>query len=404
MRLEREGDKLMGDGQELRLVDPEGLCRLKWEYEQYRTGYDDMIGMGTADMDYMSPEPILQAIMDIARRGHLGYPMIPDEYYDAIHDWLLRQAGWDINAMDSVCRNSGIYISAWSAIDVLTKPGDKIVIFTPVHFCFKRMIDMNHRVTIECPLIQIDGRYTINPDALEACLSSGARLIWICNPHNPVGRAWTPKELQAIADLAERYDVQILSDDVYSGLTFPGVKYTPIASLSKEISYRTVTLCSTSKTFNTTALLHSYIVAENPETMKLYKESMDSLDLRYSTDIMGIYALIAAYRHCDGWLANVRRQLQKNYQTIADYCQEHIPMISVAKADSTYFAWIDMRKLGINPQQLRYELEREEHIIPENGLRSGKGGSGFIRLNTATSEENIINAMRRLEHFCRNHG
>ena len=387
----------------LKLIEQGNFSRLKWEYEVYRTGYKDILGMGTADMDYMSPEPVLEAIRHVADRGHLGYPMIPDAYYEAIQGWLMRKASWNIDPMQSVCHNEGIYISGWSILDVLTKPGDKIVILSPVHFCFKRMIDMNRRIAIECPLVQKNGRYTISESALKACFDSGVKLLWICNPHNPVGRAWSREELQIIANLCIEYDIQILSDDVYSGLVFPETEYVPIASLSKEISYRTVTLYSTSKSYNTTGLLHSYIVAENPETMKLYMESMDKLDLRYSVDIMGINALIAAYNECDEWLDHLQRQLQKNHQIVKDYFADHIPEAPVAKADATYFAWIDMRKLGMNPRQLGYAIEQEEHIILENGLRSGKGGGGFIRLNIATSEENILEAMERLKRFWKKH-
>lgn len=277
----------------LKLVDHDNLSRLKWEYEVYRTDYKDMICMGTADMDFMSPDPILQAIHHVADRGHLGYPMIPDAYYEAIHDWLMRKTSWDIDTMQSVCHNQGIYISGWSILDVLTKPGDKIVILSPVHFCFKRMIDMNQRVTIKCPLVQVDGHYTIDENALEACLASGAKLLWICNPHNPVGRAWSRAELQLIADLCVKYDVQILSDDVYCGLIFPGTEYVPIASLSKEVSYRTVTLYSTSKSYNTTGLLHSYIVTENPETMKRYESAKKGV--APAAIIMAVGLMIASF-------------------------------------------------------------------------------------------------------------
>ncbi len=387
----------------LKLAGHDSLSRLKWEYEAYRTGYKDMLGMGTADMDFMSPEPILQAIHDVADRGHLGYPMIPDTYYEAIHNWLLRKTSWEIDPIQSVCHNEGIYLSGWNILDVLTDPGDKIAILSPVHFCFKRMVDMNRRVVIECPLIRRDDRYAIDKTALEACLASGARLLWICNPHNPVGRAWSRTELQMIADLCLEYDAYILSDDVYCGLTFPGTEYVPIASLAKEISYQTVTLYSTSKTYNTTGLLHSYIVTENPEIMKRCMESMDRLDTRYGVDIMGIYALIAAYNECDGWLEQLQRRLQKNYQIVADYFAKHIPDAPVSKANATYFVWIDMRKLGIAPKQLGYTIEQEQHIILENGLRCGKGGAGFIRLNTATSEENLLEAMERLNRFWKNY-
>ena len=386
----------------LKPVEDKDLFRMKWDYERERTGYADLLDFGTADMDFKSPEPILSALKQVLERGHLGYPMLPDAYYNAIHDWLVRHCAWDVDTYASVEHNVSIYMAVWNALDALTLPGDKVTIFTPVHFCFKRQIQINGRVAVECPLVEKDGRFTIDPASLEACLADDTKVLWICNPHNPVGRAWTPEELQIMADLCVKYDVLILSDDVYCDLLYPGAVYTPIASLSKEVSQRTMTFYSPSKSYNVTGLRHSFTLTENPEFMKRYRESMDKIDLGYGMTLMGIAATIAAYNECGPWIRELMSLIENNHQMLTERLEDQVPQIRVAKADATYFAWVDMRSLGIAAAQLAYRIEQEEHMIVENGLQLGKGGAGFIRINLSTTPDTLEEGIDRLIHFCQN--
>lgn len=387
------------DRPQITFIKEGGLPRLKWEYEKERTGWEDLLAFGTADMDVACPAPILDALKKVLENGHLGYAMTPDCYFDAIHNWLMHHCGWDVDTRCAVALNVGVYLSAQSILDILTRPGDRVALLTPVHFCFKRKLNLNGRVPIECPLVEIDGRYTIDCAALEACFQSGCRLLWMCNPHNPVGRAWSRQELQKIADLCLRYDVYIMSDDVYCGLLFPGQRYTPIASLSKEISYRTVTMYSTSKSYNTTGLRHSFILTENPELLKRYREDLDRLDLSYGQSSLGIAAAIAAFEECDPWLEALMEKIAEHHQLVTEFCRENLPGAKVAKADSTYFAWIDLRGLGIPPAKLGYLLEQETHMVVESGIALGKGGAGFIRLNLAIDTALLQEGLKRLQTF-----
>ena len=387
----------------MHLATAEGLKRLKWEWEEERTHFPDLLCFGTADMDYMAPGPVLDALSSVIERGHLGYPMVRDEFYEAIHDHLLSVASWNVDTRTSVAQNAGVYTSAWNLIDTLTMPGDRITILTPVHMCFRSLIRLNNRAAIECPLVYSGGSYSIDYSSLEACLASGSKILWICNPHNPIGHAWRRDELERIAELCIKYDVIIMSDDVYSGLIFEGTSYTPIASLAPEVSERTVTMYSTSKSYNTTGLRHSFIVTENPELMKLYTDSLQRLQLSYGLNIMGMAATAAAYRSCDGWLKELNRELEKHHAFLSAYVAENLPGAVVTKADSTYFAWCDMRALNIMPKQLSYLIECEEHMIVENGSELGKGGNGFLRINLATSMENIEKGAERLRNFWRRH-
>lgn len=385
------------------LATGEGLSRLKWEYNQERTACPDLLCFGTADMDYRSPEPVLDALRDVLDRGHLGYPMVPDAYYDAIHSWLMRIASWDVDARVCVAQNAGVYMAAFCALQLLTKPGDRVTVLTPVHFCFQEILRLNGRMVIESPLILRNGAYEIDFSSLEACLASGSRVLWLCNPHNPVGRAWTREELERVAALCLKHRVWILSDDVYCGLMFPGKRYVPVASLSREISYRTVTLYSASKTYNTAGLRHAFIVAENPEFFKQYTELLTSMNLQYGQNLMGIAATTAALNACDGWVRSVMESIAQSHRMMTERLAEHVPACRVLPTDAGYFAWIDLRALKVRPQMLSYLLEQEEHIVVENGYPLGKGGAGFIRFNLATSEENIREGTARLIRFCARH-
>ena len=182
------------------IVKSDGLLRLKWEEERERASCPDLLCFGTADMDYRSPEPVLASLKSVLERGHLGYPKIPDLYYETIHNWLLHIAGWNVDTRCCVLQNSGVYVLAWGALQLLTKPGDAVVILTPVHSVFKELLTLNNRKTLECPLMLKNGFYEIDFSFLEGCLASGAKVLWLCNPHNPVGRAWTREELKKIAE------------------------------------------------------------------------------------------------------------------------------------------------------------------------------------------------------------
>ena len=391
------------DIQKPALATGEGLSRLKWEYNQEKLAYSDLLCFGTADMDYRSPEPILDALRAVLDRGHLGYPMVPDAYYEAIHGWLMQTASWDVDARVCVAQNAGVYMAAWSALQILTRPGDRVTVMTPVHFCFQEILRLNGRMVLESPLLLKNGGYEIDFASLEACLASGSRVLWLCNPHNPVGRAWTREELERVAALCLKYRVWILSDDVYCGLMFPGRRYVPVASLSKEISYRTVTLYSVSKTFNTAGLRHAFIVAENPEFFKQYTELLTSMNLHYGQNLMGIAATTAALTACGDWVRSVMEGVAQSHRMMAEHFATHTPSCRVLPAEACYFAWIDLRALKVRPQMLSYLLEQEEHIIVENGYPLGKGGAGFIRFNLATSQENVLEGTDRLLRFCARH-
>ena len=176
-----------------REVDRSGMSTMKWEAEIEQTGKKDLLCFGTAEMDFLSPQPILDAIHKIADTGNLGYPYVKQSYYDAIINWSKRFCKWDIKK-EWISNNLGIFLACWTIVDALTQPGDEIIYQTPVHFGFDIITERNGRIPVLNPLKQQeDGRYVMDFDGLEKCFTSKTKLFWLCNPHNPVGRAWNGK-------------------------------------------------------------------------------------------------------------------------------------------------------------------------------------------------------------------
>ena len=378
------------------MIRRNGLSTMKWEAEIQRTGYEDLLCFGTADMDFSSPEPVLQAVRQIADAGHLGYPYPPEAYYDSIRCWLERIGGWRVDVRKASSVNVGIYTAVWCVLDALTRPGDEVIIQTPVHFCFRQMLLDNDRVPVCNPLVLRDGRYEMNFEALERCFTENTRLFWLCNPHNPVGRAWTREELGRLGEICERHDVMILSDDVYCGLVYPGYRYTPMASLSKELSRRTITCYSPSKIYNTTGIKFSFVIAENPEILERYNRSLRKLDLTYGMNLFGIQTAIAAFDRCDGWVEALMEYIAGNHRYAEMTVRGRMPLAHITEADSTYFAWIDMKCLGFEEGEAEAYFEREAHIIISPGEELGPGGEGFIRLNLACRRAVLSEGMERM--------
>lgn len=367
-------------------LDMASVNTMKWTYEKERTKDPSVLCAGTADMDFPCAQPILDAISNVAAKGYLGYPYIAQDFYDSIGNWLKRTTNWKVNAKECVATAVGIYSSAWVVIDAFTNPGDEVIIQTPVHSIFEHTISINKRVTVVNPLKLENNRYVMDFEQLEQCFSKKTKIFWLCNPQNPVGRLWTREELTQLAEICMKHRVLIMSDDVYCGLVNPGHTYIPIASLSEEISQNTITLYSTSKSYNTIELRFSYLLTENQKYLEQILHSLWKLHVVFGQNIIGIEATKAAYNHCDLWLSELMEYVQVNYEYLKKSLEAKIPDVKIFEPDATYFAWLDLNCLSY-PQKITEFLEKEAHLIVESGNDFGKGGEGFIRVNMATNHK-----------------
>ncbi len=376
-------------------LDRERISCLKWNHEIARTGDPDLLCFGTADMDIRAPEPVLAAICAVAEVGHLGYPMIRPSYYDAIIRWQKRLSGWEIQK-EWIDDNVGIYTSCYGIIDALTEPGDEIIIQSPVHYPFAALTSINGRVPLVNPLVQRDGKYHMDLEGLASIITPRTRMLWLCNPHNPVGRAWTGDELRKLGEICLANDIVIMSDDVYCGLLYPGVQYTPIAALSDALAQITLTLWSTSKIYNTTGVRHSLVVCPNKDLLDKYRLTMQKQSLAYGKNIFGLAVTEAAFNECDEWVRRLMADVQEHHALAKTILEEGIPGVKVGDMEATYVAWVDARSLNLQPLDVIDFFEKKARVIVEPGHKFGDAGAGFFRMNLGTSQSRLMAGLERI--------
>ncbi len=373
----------------------EGVCRentgcCKWDTRQKVFGRADVIPLWVADMDFAAPRQVTDALARRAAEGVFGYPADDPEDFRAVTRWMRDRHGVSLNE-DSVFFSPGVVDSMNVALGALTRPGDTVVVLTPVYGPFYEAAKRNGLTVVRCPLIHEGGDWRMDLDAVEAAFRNGAKALLLCNPHNPVGRIWTRAELEALAALARQYDVRIISDEIHADLEMPGHKNTSILLVEP----RAVALISATKTFNLAALRNSSVLIPDEETRnrvkdEFYRRGIDGINL------FGVLAQRVAYEQGGPWLDALLQYLDGTRAWVEQFLQENLPEIGFSHLQGTYLMWLDMRALGMEHSGLVRFLVDQAGLGLNSGLSFGEEGAGFMRLNIATPRANIVRAMEQL--------
>jgi len=368
---------------------------LKWDALADFFGTDDLIPLWVADMDFRTPDFIIETLRKRLDHEILGYHFHPESLYKALQQWLKRRAQWKVELTDMTF-SPGIVPALNFAVKALTNKGDKIMINQPVYHPFIFAVNDHKRLLINNSLKETDGRYTIDFDDFEKKLSDGVKMYILCSPHNPVGRVWSYDELKRIGDLCVQYDVILLADEIHSDLILKPHKHTHIASISPEISQQTLTFLAPSKTFNLAGVFTSVVHSENKRLLDAFKQYINKMHLGYG-NIFGDIALEAAYTHGDEWLSQLLDYVNGNCDFVVAFLKEHLPIITTEKPEGTYMMWLDCRKLNLSPKNLDHFMIKKAKLALNSGHIFGAEGNGFMRLNVATSHTIIATAMQQLE-------
>lgn len=383
-------------------LDRSRLHTMKWEYEQERKHNRNLLCFGTAEMDFTAAPPILEAFQKVVDNGHFGYPYKRCAYYEAVTGWFKRHCNFEIQK-DWIASGVAIYPSFQALIEGLSKPGDEVIFHSPVHFIFQDIIRSLNRVPVENPLKIENGRYKMDFDDLEKKITDKTRLFILCNPHNPVGRAWTAKELQELTEICVKHRILIISDEVYFGLIYPGKSYTPLASVSKEASLNSVTCISPSKSYNLTGIKHSLVITENREILEKYRAELHKNNEFFGESIFGHAAVEAAFGECDEWSRQLMEYIEENYRTARDFAKAYLPGVHVFEPDATYFLWMDFQCLNMTSEEMTAFFEDEAQVEVSQGYSLGTGGDGFIRLNMATQRSILTEGLERIRSAFEHH-
>ena len=302
------------------IVPRRGTSSYKWDTSEE----ENTLPMWVADMDFRTTPDIIEALQERVMHGVFGYTKVPDTYYDAVVRWFGNRHRWQVDSR-WIVYTSGVVPALSAIIKALTEPGDKVIVQTPAYNCFYSSIRNNGCELSANKLIYRDGRYTIDFDDLEAkTVNPKAKILLLCNPHNPVGRVWTPEELQRIGDICLRNKVFVVADEIHCELTYNGHNYTPFASLSEHFQQNSVTCISPSKAFNLAGLQIANIIAANEE---LRRRIDHAININEVCDVnpFGVIATIAAYNKGGRWLDALRKYLWKNYEFLCHFFAERLP-------------------------------------------------------------------------------
>lgn len=378
-----------------RIIDRKGTDCVKHDRILKDFGTTDIIPMWVADMDFASPDFILEAIKERCDHGILGYTMIPKEWYFSITSWLKRRYDWEIDSRE-LGFIPGIVSGIALAIQCFTKPGDKILIQTPVYPPFMFLPKNNDRETVINKLLYENGNFSIDFEDFEIKASSGCKIFILCSPHNPGGRIWTEFELNKMAEICLRHNIIIISDEIHADLALPGRKHIPLASINPEIASNVITLMAPSKTFNIPGLSSSFCIINNKNLRKQFHDYLELAELS-SGNIFAITAAIAAYKYGDEWLDLLKVYLNKNIEYVNDFVNKNIPEIEVCIPQASYLIWLDCRKLKLSDEKLKHFFIQKAKLGLNPGISFGPGGEGFMRMNIGCTFDTVQKAMFQLK-------
>jgi cystathionine beta-lyase len=373
----------------------EGTDCIKYDLREEIFGKKDVIPMWVADMDFNTPDFIIKAIRNRLNHEIFGYSLRPEIYYQSIISWLIRKHSWHIEK-DWISFSPGVVPALNFCTLAFTKPGDGVIVQPPVYFPFFSAVESHGRKLIYNPLRENGGRWEMDFENLESSIQADTKMIIISNPHNPVGRVWSPEELNRLAAICLKNNILILSDEIHCDLVLPDYKHTPMASLSEEIAQKTITFIAPSKTFNLAGLSTSSVVISNPALRRTFARLIESLHVS-NGNIFGTIASIAAYSQGYEWLNALLGYIVNNISFVTDYCEQLIPEILPVRPEATYMIWLDCRKLGIKGKVLQDFFVRKAGVGMNEGSTFGPGGEGFMRMNVASSHHVVVKAMEQIE-------
>lgn len=358
----------------------------------------DIIPLWVADMDFETFPGITEALQRRVAHGIFGYTRVPEAYYEAVCNWFGKHHGWHINRED-IIYTSGVVPAVSAVIKALTLPGDQVIVQGPVYNCFFSSIRNNGCETVSNSLIynKEELRYEIDFDDLERKLAhERARLMLLCNPHNPGGRVWTRDELTRVAELCHKYGVRVVSDEIHCELTLYDNEYVPFGSLPDELSHGSITCCSPSKAFNTAGLQIANIVCRDAEVRNRIDRAININEV-CDVNPFGVIALQAAYSD-EGyeWLTQLRAYISSNYDLLRERFARKLPKCKVMRMEGTYLAWIDSSELHISSDEIEEMLMHENKVWVNAGSMYGTEGAAFIRINMACTSELLNEGITRI--------
>ena len=375
------------------VIERQGTDAIKLEEMKNVWGRTDLIPLWVADMDFPTPPFVLDAVRKRCEHPILGYTSKSDGYYQSIINWVANRYEMLITAQE-INYVPGIVAGLGMAINCFTKPGDKIIIMPPVYPPFSWLVTRNHRELLACPMLLENGEYHMNLDYIRSH-GEGAKVLILCNPHNPGGVVWKREELEALADFCAENNILVFSDEIHADLTLPPYKHVPFAMVSKRARNNSVTFMAPSKTFNMPGVAASHTIIFNKGLREQFETYLASGELN-AGHVFAFDAVKAAFTYGSEWLDQCLTYIQQNIDYVDNFLKSYAPKIKAMRPHASFLVWLDCRELGLSQKALNEFFVEGAGLALNDGETFGKEGIGFMRLNVASPRVVLEKAMSQL--------
>lgn len=382
------------------LVDRRGTGASKWVGVADGGVLEDIVPLSVADMEFVAPPGVRRALHDVVDRGVFGYQNADEPYFEACRDWYARRQGWRPE-QEWLVPAQGVVQALCASLLVFSHEGQGVIIQEPVYYPFRMGIEMHGRRVVNNPLIEgedTDGRlaYSIDFEGLErAAADDDVRMMFFCNPHNPVGRVWSAEEVRTVAEICKRHDVVLISDEIHGDLIMGDRPLTSVMTLDDELRENAVVCTAPSKTFNQAGLMNSNIWICDDGLRSSFNTTMGCIVINGPSNFARA-ALMAAYGECEDWLEELLAYIRENDAYVKRRLSEAFPRVTWSALEGTYLAWTDWRAYFDDPDELECFASSKARVTFDEGKIFGVGGAGFERWNLACPRRVLERACDRL--------
>ena len=378
-----------------KITDRHGTNSIKTDLAVIRGKPADVLSLWVADMDFPTAPAILEALHNKVDHGIFGYSCLDESFHTALANWMKNEHNFTYDRHDLVT-TPGVVFALVSAIKAFTKEGESVLIQTPVYYPFKNMIEANNRHTVTSSLFEKDGKWQIDFEDFEKkIIENNVKLFILCSPYNPVSRVWTRGELSRMAEICLAHNVIVFADEIHNDFVYEPNVHTVFSTLSQEIAENSVVSMSPSKTFNLAGLQFSTNFIKNPALRAKFKAERDKTGYD-EPSLMGLVAARAAYQSGKPWLVDLKKHLISNIDFIRDYLKNKLPLVRLIEPEGTFLLWLDFTAYGLEDGELDNIIVNKAKVWLDRGTMFGPEGNGYQRINIATPQPLIKEALDRI--------
>lgn len=375
------------------------VCRqnsgcMKADLLKERFGREDLIPLWIADMDFCTPDFIVDALKERCCHEIFGYPFATKDYQDSIISWVRNKHNFEVQK-EWLTFIPGIVKGIAFVIECFSNTGDKVIIQPPVYPPFRHIPELHKREVVDNPLQLIDGEYKMDLDHLESIIDDKCRILILCNPHNPGGVVWDKETLARLAEICQKHNILVISDEIHSDMAFPGYTHNTYAAVSEAAKMNSITFMAPSKTFNIAGIVSSFAIVPNQELRDKFFYFLESSELNQA-HIFAYVGTTAAYSNGQDWLNQMMNYVVKNVDFVEEYLAAHIPQLKIVRPQASFLIWLDCRGLNMNQKDLVNFFINEAKLALNDGSTFGQGGEGFMRLNVGCPKAIIEKALNNL--------